>query len=131
LNGELAVVMDEVYRALDSNLPILAVAGMRTAFDTAVELLKIDSDLSFNRKLEELERRGFIGDTERRTLTHLVDAGNSAIHRGWRPDPDHLSAIRESLEIFLQRTFVADKRLAALQQQLPKKGNSKVPKALP
>jgi hypothetical protein len=119
LPPELVPVMNEVYRALDAELPILAASGMRTALDTAIERLDVDAALTFADKIEALEKSGYIGDTEKRTLKYLTDAGSSAIHRGWRPAPEDLNAIRESLEIFLRRTFIADQALAKLQEKLP------------
>jgi hypothetical protein len=97
-----------IYTALDHDLTVLAAIGMRTTFDRASELLGIGPAKPFEKKLADLVAAGQIGDTERRNLATLVDAGSAAAHRGWEPSKKELDTMMSILEHFLYRAFVID-----------------------
>src|SRR3954447_3247368 len=50
----LGSIFTETYGALDNDMPIAAAITMRTAFDRVTELLKIDPNLPFGKKLQAL-----------------------------------------------------------------------------
>ncbi|MBR1193257.1 DUF4145 domain-containing protein [Bradyrhizobium sp. AUGA SZCCT0160] len=104
-----------VYTALDHDLTVLAATGMRTTFDRASELLGIDPDKPFTKKLDDLVTKGKIGVTERSNLNVLVDAGSAAAHRAWEPSIKELDTMMAILEHFLYRAFVIDEQVKALK----------------
>ena len=66
----LATVLSEMYTALNNDLRILAAIGARTTFDRASHLLGVDSNLSFDRKLDSLVALGKVStNTERNTAS--------------------------------------------------------------
>src|SRR5258707_10670762 len=73
-------LLTEMYTALNNDLRVLAAIGARTAFDRSSELLGVDSNLTFDRKLNELVTIGKVGKDEREILNVLVDAGSAAAH---------------------------------------------------
>ena len=79
---------------------------MRTLFDRASKLLDVDPNFPFSKKLQELQSSGHIGNQEREVLSILVDAGSAAAHRGWQPSPEQLEPIFDTMEQFLERSFV-------------------------
>ena len=107
-------ITDEMYAALDNELPVLAAVGMRTAFDTAIEILGIDPGGTFAEKLDAILDLGKISKEERQHLDMLVDAGSAAAHRGWRPESYHLDSMALILEGFLHRTFLLPTRASIL-----------------
>jgi hypothetical protein len=114
--ADLDAALIELYAALDNDLNILSAIGIRTSFDIASEMLGVRSDQSFRGKLEELVRKGHIGELGQARLEALVDAGSASAHRGWRPKAAELNVMMELLEHFIHRAFVApvkDKQLDA------------------
>ncbi|WP_354519372.1 DUF4145 domain-containing protein [Lysobacter enzymogenes] len=116
----LSTVMDEVYKACDHGLYVLAATGLRTAFDRATEVLRIDPALTFGEKLQELAKVGAVGEKEASSLEVLVNAGSAAAHRSWRPERGDLGILRAALEQFLYRSFVL-KSTAEISARIPPK----------
>jgi Domain of unknown function (DUF4145) len=83
--------MEELYGALNNDLHMLAAIGIRTSFDIAAQLLGIDPEQTFQKKLKELVAKGLIGALDEARLEVLVEAGNASAHRGWRPSSGDLS----------------------------------------
>jgi hypothetical protein len=117
-DGTLERILREVYTALDSDLRILAAIGIRTAFDRAAELLKIDVQ-AFGAKLTALVDRGAIGVAERQHLDVLVDAGGAAAHRGWNPDHQQLTTMMDIIEGFIHRSFILPGAAKRLREGVP------------
>lgn len=111
----------DVYTALSNNLGVLAAIGMRTVFDRASELLKIDPAKTFQQKLTDLKNDDHITEKERGVLEALIDAGSAAAHRGWQPKPKQLDAMMTILEAFLHRVFLLEDIGAELGKGVPKK----------
>lgn len=112
-------ILVEVYGALNNEMPILAAIGIRTAFDRATELLGIDHNANFNKKLDTLVADGRLSSNDRKALAALVDAGSAAAHRGWRPDAAALTTMITILESFLQKEFVSKAGLDSLVSSIP------------
>lgn len=122
-------LLDEAYAALKANLPVVAAIALRTVFDAATEVLGIDPDLSFKKKLDQLVAGGKIDGLQRDSLDALTDAGSAAAHRGWKPTDQQLDIMFTIMESFLHRAFVTSaeqvelaKRAAALREKTPKRG---------
>lgn len=132
LDPTLNSLLDETYRADEAGCRMLSAVGLRAALDNCFEALKIPGGDSFVEKLEALKTRGYIGDTEHKLLTVLVDAGSAAAHRGWAPDRQHVHHLMSVLENFIQRVFVngqaALEMKAGIPQRQPRTKNAKMPK---
>lgn len=122
----LSHALTEVYSALDLDLHLLAGMGIRTCFDIAIALLKVDSSLPFSGTLKALVAAGHIGKVELHKFETLIEAGHAAIHRGWCPLAADLAIIMEVLEHFRFNTFVvphqqkrADAKLATVRAKVP------------
>jgi len=83
----------EVYGALNANLPILSTIGIRTAFDVASDILKVDQGLTFAEKLDALAAGKHIREVDRERLATAVEAGNASAHCGWKPTATDLARI--------------------------------------
>lgn len=119
IDHDLQRILVEVYSALNNDMPILAAVGIRTAFDRATELLKIDPDLTFKQKLDMLVKEGLLSSSERRATAALVDAGSAAAHRGWVPEESSLQTMISILEAFLHREFVVKGGIEELVSAIP------------
>lgn len=122
----LGSLFDDVYSALNYDLPILAAIAMRTSFDRASELLGINPSLRFIEKLNALEASGKVGKDERSILDTLTDAGSAAAHRGWKPSPEQLETMICIIEQFLYRVFILQKEVGELKGKVPAKQQKKV-----
>ncbi|MCV2887204.1 DUF4145 domain-containing protein [Ruegeria aquimaris] len=112
-------LLHSVYTAMNSNLPVLAAIGMRTAFDRTAELLGVNADLSFGEKLEELRKGGHISGVQKGVLEVLIDAGSAAAHRGWKPKDSHLATMKEILEALIRDHFVLKREVEELKRSIP------------
>jgi hypothetical protein len=123
----LDVSLDELYRALDHDMNMLAAIGIRTTFDIAAELLEIDERFSFKDKLIELVNKGHVKAIDLPQLETLVEAGNASAHRGWKPGAEDLEALMTVLEGFIHEAFWAPELKRRLKAQLDET-SAKVPK---
>ena len=112
-------LIEELYAALNNNLPTLATIGIRTVFDCAAVLLGASQDQSFSQKLDELIRNNKISREEKEILGTLIDAGSAAAHRGWPPPAPDIESLMNTLENFLQRTFVLKHELRVMKKKIP------------
>ncbi len=104
--GKFESLFSDIYGCLNANLSVPAAIATRTAFDHASEILGIEPSLSFEKKLDALEKIGKIGLDERDVLEVLVNAGSAAAHRGWRPNPEQIETLVTIIENFVYRTFI-------------------------
>jgi hypothetical protein len=116
----LSAAMLELYGALENDLRMLAAIGIRTAYDIASELLGIDSNLTFEKKLDALISSGRIGILDKDRLETMVDAGSASAHRGWRPSLSDLDTMMGVLEHFVYESFVAPTRKQKLDDDAAK-----------
>lgn len=119
IDGRLDEIVCEVRAAIDNNLNVLAGTGIRTAFDYASELLGIDTELSFRRKIHALLEQKKISQEEHDALLALTDAGSAAAHRGWRPTFKELKGLAEILDAFLYRAFMVERTTRSLKKTIP------------
>lgn len=106
VDPQLARIMYETYQAEEGNALILAVVGLRTAFDRATEVLTIHPGHTLEDKVKKLLEEGFVGETEALVLKGVVDAGNAAAHRSWQPSADQFRELLAALEHFLRRVVL-------------------------
>lgn len=124
VDSQLKSLLSEVYSALDNGLAVLAGIGIRTCFDRVTELVGVDANISFARKLEALLADGRIGSTERDIIAALIDAGNAAAHRGWSPSSEDLRTMMDVLEQFIHRTFFLRSESEQLRERVPGRGRN-------
>lgn len=116
----LSATLRELYIALDNDLNALSGIGIRTSFDIASQLLKIDPNLSFAKKLDALVDGGHISKLDKERLEILIDAGSASAHRGWLPTTEDLGVMMDMLEHFIHDAFVAPQRKVKLDVKLDK-----------
>lgn len=124
---ELVQVLEEVYKALNEQMPVLAAMGMRIVFDRTAVMLGLNAADPFAKKLKDLQVRGFIGITERDGLEALIEAGSAAAHRAWQPNSAQLHTLIERLETFIHGVFVLHPDVLKLKTEIPVKTSKALP----
>lgn len=122
-------IMNEMYMAYDNQGYILAAVGLRTALDRAIEVLGIDTEISFKEKLQALKVGGWVGATEHDILDVIMEAGNAAAHRGWSPTKKDAGKLLIAVEAFLHRAFIVGQDAIAIKAGIPPKQKRKKTKA--
>ena len=128
--GDFESLFSDIYGCLNANLAIPAAVSIRTVIDRTIEILGIDPNLSFQKKLNALLENGNIDKIEREILDVLIDAGSAAAHRGWKPKPAELDTLITLVETFLQRTFLLGESARRLKAAVPPDPR-RIPKAKP
>ena len=116
---DLRHVLNEVYKAFDADLHVLAAIGARTALDRAFVLQGAQEASWFYEKLNDLVKKGIINDNEKSLLETLTDAGSAAAHRGWKPEPEQLTTLIDAMETFLKRVFVTETEVKTIKEDIP------------
>ena len=120
----LASLFSDVYTALNNDLAVLSAIGMRTVFDRASEIFRIDTNKPFKDKLDALVAGNHITEADRDILAVLIDAGSAAAHRGWSPKSHDLGNMMSILEAFLHRAFILEGLGVELGKIVPKRGEA-------
>jgi hypothetical protein len=107
LPGDLYVLLDEVYRALDANNYRLPMMGARALLDKVMV-----------EKVEELEKTGYISAKNREVLESALDAGHAAAHRGYAT-PTTVNIVMDIVENMLQALYVLHDAAAKLKKSTP------------
>jgi hypothetical protein len=76
LNSRIRKILLEVYEAMDHRLLSIAAMGIRTIIDQMM-IEKVGDVGTFKRKLDSLQRAGFIDLQENELLAALIDAGSA------------------------------------------------------
>jgi len=118
----------ELYGALENDLGMLAAIGIRTCFDIASELLKVDPALTFAEKLGALVDAKHIRQLDRQRLETAVEVGNATAHRGWKPRAGDLDTMTTVLEEFVFDAFVQPHRRRTLDEEAAKVRGTVPPK---
>lgn len=92
LDEPLMVLLWEVYTAIASGLKVLAMMGIRSIVDNYAN--RVVGDIGgFEQKLKALLSGNFISKIQFDHLSIIVDAGNAASHRGFRPKNRSLNSL--------------------------------------
>lgn len=118
---QLQSILNEVYVAYDNHAYILMAVGLRTALDTATEVLGIDPAKTFAEKLGELQAGGWVGSTEHDILDVITNAGSAAAHRGWSPSKEDAGRLLTAMEAFLHRAFIVGQDALKIRANIPAK----------
>ena len=131
LDPNLGSLFSDIYGCLNADLLVPATVAIRTAFDSATELLGIDPAKRFYEKLDDLRTLGKISDDERATLDVVVNSGSAAAHRGWRPTFDQLDTLVSLIETFFHRTFVLGDEANKIKAAMPSRQQKQAPVTAP
>lgn len=102
---DLRLLLEEIYRSLDSANLRLPMMGARTLVDMLI-IEKVGDVGTFREKLEALHKAGFLSPQSRDVLEAALDAGNAAAHRGHEASESEVQAVMDIVENMLQGVYV-------------------------
>jgi Domain of unknown function (DUF4145) len=118
------LLLEEIYRSLDSASLRLPMLGARTLVDMMI-LEKVGDVGTFKDKLDELEKQGIVSTQNREVLFVALDMGSAAAHRGYAATESEVEAIMDIVENMLQAVYVfpgvAEKLKEATPPRPPRK----------
>jgi predicted RNA-binding Zn-ribbon protein involved in translation (DUF1610 family) len=117
----LRTVLDEVYKALDHGLIVLAATGTRTLLDRTMSLRVDDPPGGFVGKLDAMVQVGRIAKEEKEIFLTMIDVGNAAAHRAHVPTEETLDKVVSATESLLHREFILPTDAEAIRQVTPKR----------
>jgi hypothetical protein len=129
LPPKLRLLLEEIYRSLDSASLSLPMMGARALVDMLI-VEKVGDAGSFPKKLEALETAGFVSSKNRDVLAAALDAGSAAAHRGHTPPEHDVQAIMDIVENMLQAVYVFPGVEKRLRESTPPRSPKK-PKSTP
>lgn len=112
-------ILSETYEANNRQLPVLTAIGLRTVFDRATTLLKINAELRFEEKLSLLPGQKITDNLRKESMTVLVNAGNAAAHRAWKPKQNDIDQLMDLMENFIHHHFVIHKKIKKIAKGIP------------
>lgn len=117
--------MEEVYAAKAQGLRALPAIGVRAALDLLMTNRLGNDKGTFDQKLTELTKLGFLNEEEREQVLATIDAGSASAHRGHVPTPEDLEAMLTTCEVHLQRAFFLREASERLRTNTPKRPDPK------
>jgi hypothetical protein len=123
IDETLSSILDEVYAALENELLTLSAIGLRTVIENVyIKLIKNGHKRTFEDKVQHLQEKGFFSQNDTKMFGVLINVGNAAAHRGWKPaDRTQLYILLGALEDFINKTFFYDSEIYRLGKKVPKK----------
>lgn len=109
LDEKLEDVLNEVYSALQHDLRFIAAVGIRTALD----ILMVDKvkDEKYNgAKYKALFEKGFATEEQVEMIKAVIDVGDAAAHRGFKPNRKDLTHVLDIAETIIEKIYISGKR---------------------
>jgi hypothetical protein len=127
LPKDIRLLLEEIYRSLDSESLRLPMMGARALVDMLM-VEKVSDVGSFKQKLQAFEEAGFVSSQNRDVLYAALDVGNAAAHRGHAATRSEIQAVMDIVENMLQSVYVfpdeAKKLKKSTPSRFPAKGKS-------
>jgi hypothetical protein len=73
-----------LYQAVDGGQYRIAAMGIRAVLEQ-VMIMKVGDLKTFNDKLEEFRKRGYISLLQRDAMQATLEVGNATVHRAFKP----------------------------------------------
>ncbi len=124
--AQLKRLLTEIYRSLDADTFSLPLMGARALLDM-VMVGKVGDMGSFQGKLKELEKAGYVSSRNREVLEAAVDIGSAAAHRGHAATSDEIHTVMDIVENLIQSVYVLEGDAQKLKATTPPRPSRKTP----
>lgn len=96
-DAAIGAVMMEVYQAVDGGQYRLAAMGIRALLEQ-VMIQKVGDLKTFDMKLDEFQKQGYISVIQRDAMQTTLEVGHATMHRGFVPDEKDLTLALDIVE---------------------------------
>jgi hypothetical protein len=115
---EISVLATEIYQAVAGGQYWLAAMGIRALLEQ-VMILKVGDLRTFEQKLDEFQKQGFVSFLQRDALRNTLEIGDAAVHRGFRPTEKELKVALDIVEGVLAPIFGHREEAERLADRVP------------
>ena len=123
LTGDVTVEYDllvEIYAALHNNAVALAAMGIRALLE-AVMISKVGDNRSFGANLTAMQSKGLISKLDLEHLSHVLEVGHAAIHRGHLPKIADVVSALDISETLVKRLYIDKHAVDSINKSTPKR----------
>jgi hypothetical protein len=101
---ELGALLREIYQAIDGSQYRLAAMGIRALLEQ-VMISKVGDLKTFDAKLDEFQKQGYVSLVQRDAMRPTLDVGDAAMHRAFKPMEQDLKLALDVVEGVLAPIF--------------------------
>ncbi len=112
------IQLQEIYVALQNNLPRLAAMGVRALLEQ-IMVSKTGDQGSFGKNMTAFEEKGFISKVQRERLEAILEVGHAAIHRAFVPTTDEVVTLIDIAEHIIETVYLHESKVKAVTQRVP------------
>jgi hypothetical protein len=76
---------------------------------------------TYKENLDAFQAANYLSLRQRNTVESIVEAGHAAIHRGWKPTDDNVSAVMDIIESVIETTYLHEPGAKKLETQVPRR----------
>jgi hypothetical protein len=113
-----ADLLNEIYIALQNNLPRLATMGVRALLER-VMVSKVEDQGSFLKNMQAFEKLGFLSRLQREHLETVLEAGHATIHRGFTPAKEDVNTLVDVTEHIVLTVYLHGQKIQSLKGKVP------------
>ncbi len=115
---ELGALLQEIYQAIDGGQHRLAAMGIRALLEQ-VMILKVGDLKTFDQKLDEFQKQGYVSLLQRDAMRATLDVGDAAMHRAFKPKEKDLKLALDVVEGVLAPIFAHKEAAEELADRVP------------
>ncbi|MBI1980430.1 MAG: DUF4145 domain-containing protein [Methylocystis sp.] len=108
----------EIYQTVEGGQHRLAAMGVRALLEQ-IMILKIGDQGTFTGNLDALQRAGYISTVQHDTMRNILDVGDAAIHRGFKPKEEELNLVLDIMEAIIGTIFHHSEESGKLLNRVP------------
>jgi hypothetical protein len=116
--SKLGGLLFEIYQAVDGGQHRLAAMGIRALLEQ-VMVLKVGDLPTFDQKLDEFQRKGYISLIQRDAMRATLDVGDAAMHRAFKPTEQDLKVALDVVEGVFSPIFGHMREAEKLADRVP------------
>jgi hypothetical protein len=111
-------ILFEVYQAVYGGQRRLAAMGIRAALEQTM-IHKVGDLATFDMKLDEFQKAGYISAIQRDAMRSILDVGDAAMHRAHLPTEDELGVALDIVEGVLAPIYDHSSKAEKLADRVP------------
>lgn len=111
-------LLNEIYVALQNDLPSLAAMGVRSLIEK-VMISKTGDQGTFSKNMEEFVKRGYVSPIQRERVEAILDAGHAAIHRMFTPSTKDVITLVDITEHIIETVYLHESKITELKKRVP------------